>query len=241
VKLFMAAFPDQVRSEKDMRFFMAANAIAAFEIAAFSSLNSPYDKFLKGDLNSLSPSAKNGLEIFNGKGKCIQCHKGILNMDNSFHSIAMPQIGPGKGHGEKGFEDFGREIVTKNQSDRFKFKTPSLRNVALTGPWGHDRAYGSLRDVILHHLNPVSSLQNYSLENAYLPSRVDLDLVDGMAMKDQDYINELLNSNETSNILLSEKELDDLLNFLYSLTDPAVYELPRIIPKRVPSDLPVSD
>ncbi len=241
VELFKQAFPGYVKGPDDLRFIFVANAIASFQIAAFSTLNSPYDKYLKGDQNSISNSAKRGIAIFNGKGKCILCHSGILQTDNKFHAIAIPQIGPGKGHGEKGFGDFGREAITKDANDRFKFKTPSLRNVALTGPYGHSGAYTSLRDMILHHLNPGPMLKNYTIEKAFLPSRVDLDKFDGEAMKDPNTINDLLSANELPEVSLSDNEIDDLLEFLYSLTDPKVFEFSNLIPKRVPSDLPLAD
>jgi cytochrome c peroxidase len=241
VELFKKAFPEYVKGPEDLRFIFVANALASFQIAAFSTLNSPYDKYLEGDQNSISDSAKRGMAIFNGKAKCILCHSGVLQTDNNFHAIATPQIGPGKGHGEKGFEDFGRQGITKDTIDRYKFKTPSLRNVALTGPYGHSGAYTSLRDMVLHHLNPGLMLKNYTLKKAFLPSRVDLDKLDDVAMKDPDTISDLLSANELPRVFLSDNEVDDLLDFLYSLTDPKVFKFSNLIPKRVPSGLPLAD
>ena len=84
-------------------------------------------------------------------------------------------------------------------------------------------------------------LKNYTLEKAFLPQREDLDKKDGEAMKDQEMVSDLLKSNELPKVLLTDKEIEDLLNFLYSLTDPMVFEFSRMIPKRVPSDLPLAD
>jgi cytochrome c peroxidase len=142
---------------------------------------------------------------------------------------------------EKGFEDFGRQGITRDTIDRYKFKTPSLRNVALTGPYGHSGAYSSLRDMVLHHLNPGPMLKNYTLKKAFLPSREDLDKLDGEAMKDPDTISDLLSANELPRVFLSDNEIDDLLDFLHSLTDPKVFEFSNLIPKKVPSNLPLAD
>ena len=60
----------------------------------------------------------------------------------------MPQVGPGKGDGFDGHEDFGRERVTGDPADRYKFRTPTLRNVALTGPWFHDGRVATLAEAV---------------------------------------------------------------------------------------------
>ena len=77
----------------------------------------------------MSGAARRGMELFYGKAKCATCHSGVLQTDQEFHAIAMPQVGPGKGHGDSGHEDFGRGAVTGDVADRYRFRTPSLRNV----------------------------------------------------------------------------------------------------------------
>src|ERR1051325_12063221 len=74
--------------------------------------------------------------------------------------------------------------VTNNDADKFKFRTPSLRNVELTGPYGHDGAYPTLETVIQHHLNPIKGLNNYNTKQAVLPSRPDLDQFDFVVQND---------------------------------------------------------
>lgn len=179
VEHFRKAYPQQVRVAGDITYVLAANAIAAFETQAFRADASPFDRQLRGE-EALSASARAGTVLFYGKPHCGDCHSGKFQTDQEFHAIAMPQIGPGKGDGrdatywrESGLqafvEDFGRGSVTVRPADRYKFRTPSLRNVALTGPWGHSGAYASLEGFIRHHLDPVTSLQAYRLPKSLLP------------------------------------------------------------------------
>jgi cytochrome c peroxidase len=154
VDLFVDVYPD-VNSAADISYVHAANAIAAFEASAWRATNSPFDRYLRGDHQAMSKSAIKGMRLFYGKAKCATCHSGTFQTDHEFYAIAMPQIGPGKGDGVDGHDDFGRERVTLDMLDRYRFRTPTLRNVALTGPWGHDGAYDSLEAIVRHNLNPV--------------------------------------------------------------------------------------
>jgi cytochrome c peroxidase len=101
------------------------------------------------------------MRLFCGEAGCSRCHSGKFQTDHQFHAIAMPQIRPGKGDGANGsywratghksfLEDFGRGRVTVRPEDNYRFRTPSLRNVFLAGPRGHDGAYGSLEEVVRH-------------------------------------------------------------------------------------------
>jgi cytochrome c peroxidase len=116
-----------------------AKAIAAFERAVVSG-PSPYDRFLAGEKSALSASAKRGLEVFRGKGRCTWCHVGYALSDQSFHNVGVGM--------EKPNPDLGREEVTHDPADRGKFKTPMLRNVALTYPYLHDGSAKTLADVV---------------------------------------------------------------------------------------------
>lgn len=114
-------------------------AIAAFERTVVAG-PSPYDRHLQGDASALSAEAKRGLEIFEGKGRCWLCHSGPTLSNQSFHNIG---VGMGRPN-----PDVGREAVTKDPADRGRFKTPGLRNVALTWPYFHDGSARTLDDVI---------------------------------------------------------------------------------------------
>ena len=153
VNLFIAAF-DDVNDAADITYVHAANAIAAFEAVAWRADNSPFDRYLRGEKDAMSNAAKKGMRLFYGKANCVSCHSGIFQTDLQFHAIAMPQIGPGKGDGFDGHEDFGRERVTGDPADRYRFRTPPLRNVVITGPWGHDGAYNTLETIVRHMADP---------------------------------------------------------------------------------------
>lgn len=240
VGLFKDAFPD-IETAEDISFVHAANAIAAFEDVVFRAYDSPFDRFLNGQKRYLTKSALKGKKLFYNKAGCAQCHSGSFQTDHQFHAIAMPQIGPGKGDGLNGHDDFGRERVTANPADRYKFRTPSLRNIALTGPWGHDGAYNSLRAVIEHHLDPVKSLESYDPNQVVLPSRPDLDAQDFVVYNDENSRNALIAANEKESLQLSDLEIDQLLSFLHALTDTSSLDLRGTVPMRVPSGLPIAD
>jgi len=111
-------------AQNEITYAHAANAISAFASAAWRADKSPFDRYLRGDKKALSQSAKKGMRLFYGKAGCSSCHSGKFQTDLQFYAIAMPQIGPGKGHGPSGHEDFGREAVTEDVSQRYQFRTP---------------------------------------------------------------------------------------------------------------------
>ncbi|NHZ73448.1 MAG: hypothetical protein GWP16_03135, partial [Nitrospirae bacterium] len=177
VDLFIQAFAD-INVAGDITYVHAANAIGAFEASAWRADRSPFDRFLRGDRQAMSVKARRGMNLFYGKAGCAECHSGPFQTDQDFHAVCMPQIGPGKGDGVNGHEDFGREQATGDEADRFKFRTPTLRNVALTGPWGHVGAFNDLRDMVMHQLDTVASMQSYDRYQAVLPYREDLAEID---------------------------------------------------------------
>jgi cytochrome c peroxidase len=99
--------------------------------------------YVAGDNDALNRAQKRGVLLFFGKARCYECHSGSLLSDMKYHNIAAPQIGPGVG--EVAPLDLGRGGITNKPGDKFKFCTPPLRNVALTGPWMHSGAYTNLR------------------------------------------------------------------------------------------------
>ncbi len=113
-----------------------ARAIAAFERTLVSD-PSRYDRYLEGDASALTPAEVRGLRVFAGKGECTTCHAGPLLTDNGFHNIGVVGDDPGR-----------PELFP---SPRATFKTPSLRDVARTGPYFHDGSAATLEDVIEHY------------------------------------------------------------------------------------------
>lgn len=240
VDLFKSVYPDVLQAQ-DISIRHIGNAIAAFENVAYRATNSPFDRYLNGERTAMSPAQLRGMSLFYGKARCYTCHSGTFQTDQGFHAIAMPQIGPGKGNGPDGHDDYGREIVTGNPADRFKFKTPSLRNVMITGPWGHDGAYNSVEAVIRHHMNPARALENYDTSQAVLQSRPDLDAKNFLAQSDPSRRADLAAHSEIDRIRLSDAEVASVLDFLNALTDPASLDMRHNVPMRVPSGLPLAE
>ena len=242
VEQFVSVF-DDVESAADIRFTHAANAIAAFEAANWRADDSSFDRFLRGDRTAMSVSARAGMRIFYSpnKGNCASCHSGVFQTNHSFRAIAMPQIGPGKGDGAYGYEDFGRERVTGRTSDRYRFRVPSLRNVAQTAPYGHSGAFNTLEAVVKHHLDPLASLYGYDARQAVMPSRPDLNAKDYRAMSDASVVASIARANELAPSYLKKREIRQLVDFLHALTDPAMLDMRGDVPTSLPSGLPIYD
>lgn len=115
-------------------------AIAAFE-RTLVTRDAPFDRYIRGDKNSLNTQEKRGLILYISKAACSQCHNGANFTDNQFHNIGLPQVGPLK-------EDLGRYEVTKNEKDKRAFKTPTLRNVTMTPPYMHNGVFKTLEEVV---------------------------------------------------------------------------------------------
>ena len=230
-----------VNTAEDITYVHIANAIGVYEANAFRADNSPFDQFLRGNPGALSNPQRRGMELFYGKANCASCHSGKFQTDNAFHSICMVQVGPGKGDGVDGLDDFGRFRETGDPDDMYKFRTPSLRNVALTGPYGHAGAYRDLRAVVKHHVDPLNSLILYNRQQAVLPSRPDLDAHDFIIDDDIYRQIPIYQSMSFTPVDLTENEMDDVVAFLHALTDPRSINQIRDFPMTVPSGLPVGD
>jgi len=233
VEMFRAAYPETPLAE--MGFQHAANAIGSFETAAWTLLDSPWDRYVDGDLSALSDEAKLGALLFFDKAGCARCHSGALFTDQQAHNIGVPQIGPGKG--AEAPSDFGRARETGEEAERFAFRTPPLRNVALTGPWMHDGAYATLEAAVRHHLDPVRSLRDYDV--GQLPPELRETF-----RGDETSVNAVLQTLDpavSQPLVLSDREVNQLLTFLEALSDPRAADLREDIPASVPSGLPIDD
>ncbi len=241
IDLFTDAFPEVNGDPANMTILHLGTAIGAFQAVAFRSDNSPFDRFLRGESDAMSRSAKSGMRLFYGSAGCSSCHSGVFQTDHDFHAIGIPQVGPGFGDGPSGYEDFGREGFTGDPADRYRFRTPSLRNVALTGPWGHNGAFNSLREVVVHHLDAENSLRSYDPSQIVMPPRPDLDEGDLLAFNDPSVTDAIAAAIEIEPQVLTEAEIDDLMDFLFALTDPSAGDLKKVVPTRVPSGLPIAE
>ena len=242
VDQFVAVY-DDVTVAEDIEYRHVANAMAAFEAVNWRSDNSAFDRYLRGQHRALSASARRGMQLFYGEDKanCASCHAGIFQTDHSFRAIAMPQLGGGKGDGDFGYEDFGRERVSGDVNDRYKFRVPSLRNIALTAPYGHAGAYNKLEDMVRHHLNAVKSLYTYDRSQVRLPPRADLDAIDFQAMDDPAVVAAIAAANELPKMKLKDKDIQHLMDFLYALTDTDMLDQAGDTPMQVPSGIPVAE
>ncbi|MDC3958871.1 cytochrome-c peroxidase [Polyangium jinanense] len=230
----LAAFPGT--TEADINVVHLAEAVGAFMTDAFTALDTPFDRYLAGNHGALSDAQKRGAMLFYGRANCGSCHSGSLQTDFGFHNIAAPQVGTGKG--EEAPLDYGRGRITLKEEDRFKFRTPSLRNTELEGPWMHNGAYAHLEDAVRHHLDPEAFLK------AYNDKQVEPELW-GTYQNSEETRKTLLASLDpmlkVEGAPLTDAEVADLMAFLSALTDPASLNQLYLIPDSVPSGLPVDD
>lgn len=119
-----------------------AQALAAFQRTLITR-NSPFDRFLAGDAKALSESARRGYELFVGEAGCIECHNGPMLSDGKFYRLGI------------GRTDRGRGAVTGRREDDYKFRTPTLRDVARTAPYMHDGSQATLFDVVQFYFRGV--------------------------------------------------------------------------------------
>ena len=232
---YRAAFDPVIGAETPIHFTDIANAVSAFVAFEWRADNSPFDQFLR-DGTALAPAARRGLDLFYGKAGCDTCHSGQFQTDQKFHAIAMPQIGPGKtARFEAHNSDEGRARVTADPSDMYAFRTPSLRNVTTTAPYGHSGAYATLDAVIRHHLDPVAALLAYNPDQAILPG---LDAAgDFSVMSDPEQVSRIAAANGLAPVALTDAEISDLISFLEALSDPAErLGVPLIVPSNLPLD-----
>ena len=203
-ELFRAAFPenatrvDQGLAVSAIDSVALSKSIAQF-VRSVQSVNSAYDRFVGGDGAALDESERRGLRLFHEKAGCVTCHSGPMFSDFNFHVVGAKQLGPG--FQGTPHDDFGRWHVTRLEKDRYRFRTPSLRNVAHTAPYMHSGGYATLREV-LEFKNRGGGDHPFVSDTA----------------------------NELTPLGLSAPELDDLEAFLEALTDLPSIDAPERVP-----------
>lgn len=235
MELLRAAYPDVPDQYFDIQH--VANALAAYQDHSFRADDSAFDRFLKGDNTAMTKTALLGAQLFYGKAKCSSCHSGPLQTDHEFHAIDVPQFGPGKGNGYNHQEDFGRGGVTNKSRDRYQFRTPSLRNVYLTGPWGHNGAFSNLEVYIRHYIEPEQSLASWNPQQLLLRvKRLPPGFFD--PYNDCCSRQNILEANEFRGVRLTDEDVAWLVEFLGTLTDRSyLYRSPTLAPTAVPSGM----
>ena len=235
---FSEVYPE-IAAGRPVHFTDISNAVAAFMTVAFRSTNSPFDQMLRNEAEFDAAQVR-GMELFYGDGACSSCHAGSILSDMAYHAMGEPQLGPGKTERFEAHQrDIGRMRVTNDPADAYAFRTPSLRNVTLTAPYGHAGAYSDLADFLRHHVSS-DGLNDYSIADATLPAmnvgKADLNPSteagsDFAAISAAAY---------QFNREFTEEDIADLLHFLATLEDPIAKSGGHIgIPDSVPSGIPI--
>lgn len=211
-----------------------AEAIAAYERSQLF-VNTSWQTYVQGDDAAISAQAKKGALLFlqsveEGGANCASCHVGDFFTDEQFHVLAVPQLGPGKGDGATGMHDYGRFRETQNPDDMYAFRTPSLLNVAVTAPYGHDGAYRTLERMIRHILNPAAALENYDFQ------QVDEGVQTEFCVENSQEALAKWQENREAGILtvepmtLEDGDVEALVAFLQTLTDPCTQDAACLSP-----------
>ncbi len=212
---YEASFIDLFSSE--VSYGKVLNALAAYVQTLESSADNPYLAFKAGDTNALSPQARRGLELFEGKAGCVQCHSGDLLSDGQFHSLGVPDNAMifedpqrhitfrrffrmfGVGEYVTMRDDPGLYALTAEEADRGKFRTPSLLEVGRTAPYMHGGVFESLEEVVEFYNAGGGDSENR--DAALRP------------------------------LGLTDPEIDDLVAFLGSLSSPAEEQVTPELPE----------
>ena len=213
-------------AEELITFDNIAQAIGEYERSQIF-VETPWKEYVQGNDSAISDEAKRGAKLFfnsqaDGGANCSSCHSGDFFTDEDFHVIGMAQLGRGKGDGDYGRDDFGRFRESKDEDDKYAFRTPSLLNVTATGPWGHAGGSTTLEQAIRTHLNPQEALDSYDFSQLD-PNIQAMDLV----VNTQRAIDKLVANREAGipsivDTTLSDVEVAELVAFLGALTDPCV-------------------
>jgi cytochrome c peroxidase len=155
--LFTAAFGDPA-----ITYDRITKAIATFE-RTIVSRNSTYDRYVAGDKSALTKEQKDGLDFFNKKGECAECHKGPNFSDEKFANLGVGM--------DRANPDPGRAAITKKRSDFGKFKVPTLRDLAHRAPYMHDGSVKTLSEVL--DLYAKGGLPNPHLDTRLTPFYLD--------------------------------------------------------------------
>ncbi len=185
-------------------------------------VNSAWKKYVQGDKNAISEAAKRGAKLFfnsygDGGMSCTTCHSGDFFTDESFHVMAVPQVGQGK---NSNYEDFGR--FNQTATDKYAFRTPTLLNVEMTGPWGHDGAYTTLEAMVRHMINPDEAIANYDYNQLDENVNTTNSTVNTQKALTQLQANKTFGISPHHNINATDEQVADLVAFLKALTDPCL-------------------
>ncbi|MGJ1228303.1 cytochrome-c peroxidase [Sphingobacterium siyangense] len=199
-----AKYFEQAFGDKQITLPRIQQALATFE-RGIVSYPTKFDRFVQGQADALNDEELTGLHLFRTKARCINCHNTPLFSDNLFHNDGQALYGSKQ-------QDFGHYHLTGDQKDIGAFRTPSLRNTGLTGPWMHHGNFPTLRDVVeLYNLgNPAPIQRHVKIDEKTRP----------------------IHSPLLKRLNLSRQEVDAVIAFLQAVSTPtqrriAMPELPE--------------
>ncbi len=236
-ELFAKAYPDV--PEDQLSFVHAANGISAFIADAYTLTDSPWDRFIAGDDEALSPEALRGAKLFYGKAMCSSCHSGTLMTDQQVYNLGVIPLGSGPSSRQTTNKKIDRGVAHRSLAgpeDEFKFRTPPLRNVELTAPYMHTGTYNTLEAVVRHKNNTPVYLWSYDASQLRPEFLVQLH----KQRESFERVESTLEPLFQKPLGLTEDEIQDLVAFLEALTDPQARDLSHTAPERVPSGLPIN-
>ena len=211
-----------IYGDNSLTFANIVDAIGAYENSQLF-INTPWKAYVDGNQTAISTEAKNGAKLFfssyeAGGVNCVECHSGDFFTDEKFHVMAIPQVGRGKGDDTVGDDDFGRSRV--DSIGKYAFRTPTLLNVEVTGPWGHSGAYTTLDGIVSHMVDIDSAVAGYDvslLDSNVKTTNVTANTARALAQLKTNRTNEI---SPHQNVSLSASQVSDLVAFLKTLTDP---------------------
>jgi cytochrome c peroxidase len=208
-------------------------AIAAYE-RTMTFTNTPWKAYVQGKDDAISASAKRGALLFykpiaNGGANCASCHAGDFFTDEQYWVLAVPQMGRGKtdvNNHHDGNDDWGRAHVTGHRDDKYAYRTQMLLGVEMTPPYGHDGVFGTLKDIVQHHLNPRKSIQTFDFTKISKDGG-PLNLANSKentdrALKKLEQQRKAGKKGVLRDVALTDAQTDDLVEFLKALTDPCL-------------------
>lgn len=207
LKQFKKAYPE----ENSFHIGHVGEALGAFLGRSFNIIDTPYDRYLKGDTSAMTESEKKGLIVFANRGKCIRCHNGVHLSNWEFKTVGTPQLTPSEYPAPF---DQGRFEVTRNKSDLFKFRTPALRNLEITAPYMHNGTFATLEEVITHYNDPKKSLESYDFNQVDLTNYTSDFVIDRDENRNKLRINLISIGEVRRGVNLTPEEQKDLLAFL---------------------------
>jgi len=226
---FRAAFARPAASAQELITMVnVQRALAAF-ISATTFVDTPWRSYVNGSLDAIDAEAKRGALLFlmpkdQGGLGCVTCHAGDRFTDESFVNAGFPQIGRGFRSATR--RDPGRWFVTRRQEDMFAFRVPGLLNVALTAPYGHAGTFATLEQVIRYHANPRAAVDTFDFTLQHLDQFRSSGVTYAHA---EPHTREVIahdsfatTEDQLPGRSLTDSEVQQLVAFLNSLTDPCL-------------------